>query len=113
MCAERSNVKAFTIHAGTYQETVVGLTEAEYRRHQALSRRALVPADIPGSIWEDRYGVLLLREDGVIVPPEGDIELGMIQPEGHVFWTLSYLVYHEHKAAWTYALDAIERAKDR
>ncbi|CAG9235972.1 hypothetical protein PSP6_690113 [Paraburkholderia tropica] len=113
MCTEPSKIPRYTIRVGTYQETVIGLTEAEYRRKQALPRRALVATDIPGTNWEDRYGALLVREDGVIVPPEGDIELGIIQAEGRVFWMLNYWSYFEDKAAWTQALDAIDRARER
>jgi hypothetical protein len=83
-----------TIQAGAYRETVAGLTEAEYRRQQELARRPLVATDVPAAEWNERCGKLLLREDGVIVPHDGDVMLGSIQDDGSVFWSLSCYAYH-------------------
>lgn len=114
MRENQPKVESVTIQAGGYEVTVVGLSEAEYRHQQALARRALMPADIPGSKWEDRYGSLFLREDGVIVPREGDVTLGLIQPDGRVFWTLSLWGYCESTDALNQALHmATHRFDDR
>lgn len=61
---------------------------------KSLSCRRLMASDIPGAAWQDSYGSLMLREDGVIVPADGDAILGAIQNDGRVFWTLSYYEYH-------------------
>jgi hypothetical protein len=94
MLNNQANVKSFTNHAGSYRETVVGLTESEYRRQQTLARRPLVQADMPASKWDERNAELLLRDDGAIVPHDGDVVLGLIQDGGRVFWSLSYYAYH-------------------
>lgn len=50
-------------------------------------------SDIFASVWQDFYASLMLREDGVIVPPDGDEALGLAQKDGRVFWLLTYYEY--------------------
>ena len=64
-----------------------GIPIKEYNRLQKLSRRKLLPTDIPHEKWSDRlHGGLLLREDGAIVFEGDDLVAGTIRGDGTVDW---------------------------
>lgn len=63
-----------------------GVPAAEHQRQQALSRRALLPADIPTEPWRADHEHYLLRSDGAILAEGCAAPLGFVQADGSVLW---------------------------
>jgi hypothetical protein len=63
--------------------------EKKFDELRAMALRPLVPADVPGVAWDNRWDGCQVREDGAILHPrDRDFELGSLDDGGGITWIL-------------------------